>query len=164
MEEIEEINWDEARKYFSLAIEALNWSLILQCYQHTSLSWLDPNDEKVRIPNKEDLEEELWNIFEEMEEDDISDCQVGQWLVQVESFLDGVEVEIYFVPTSSYVMDYEEAEKEMRKWIKNHGIKEVLTEDLRVALKHCEESENYEMARKIQREIKRREKHESKKS
>lgn len=163
MEEIEEIDWEEAKKYFTLAIEALNWSLILQCYQHTSLVWRDEND-KIRIPTKEDLEFELWTIFVEMEEDNIGDCHIGQWVVQIESFMDGVEVEISFSPTSSYVMDYEEAEKEMRKWIKNHGIKEVLVEDLRVALRHCEEAENYEMARKIQREIKRREKHESKKN
>jgi hydrogenase maturation factor HypE len=76
----------------------------------------------------------------------------------------GTEVEIIFTPTSSYVMDYEGSEKEMRKWINNHAIKDVLTEDLRVALRHCEESENYEWARKIQKEIKRREKDESKKS
>jgi hypothetical protein len=57
-------------------------------------------------------------------------------------------------------MDYEGAEKEMQKWIKNHSIKDVLAEDLKVALRHCEQAENYELARKIQKEIKRREKYE----
>lgn len=162
--ELEEINWEEAKKYFELAIEALNWSLILQCFQQTSLIWRDPADEKVRIPNRKDLEEELWEIFDEMQEDEIHDCQIGPWVVRIENVLDaGSEVEIFFSPTSSYVMDYEGAEREMRKWIKNHAIKDVLTEDLRVALRHCEESEKYEWARKIQKEIKRREKMEAKK-
>jgi hypothetical protein len=165
MDEIEEVDWAEAKKYFTLAIEALNWSLILQCFQQTSLIWRDPNTEDIRIPSKSDLEQELWDIFAEMEEDEITECQIGQWVVRIESSEDwGSEIEIFFTPTSSYVMDYEGAEKEMRKWIKNHSIKDVLTEDLRVALRHCEEAENYELARKIQKEIKRREKHDKKTS
>jgi hypothetical protein len=162
--ELEEVNWEEAKKYFELAIEALNWSLILQCFQQTSMLWRDPKDEKIKIPNREDLEKELWEVFDEMKEDLINECQIGHWVVRIENAMDiGSEVEIFFAPTSSYVMDYEGAEKEMRKWIKNHGIREVLTEDLKVALRHCEESENYEWARKIQKEIKRREKVDSKK-
>jgi hypothetical protein len=167
MEDLGEVetNWEEAKKYFNLAIEALNWSLVLQCFQQTSMVWRDPSDEKIRIPSKEDLEKELWEIFEDMEEDELAECQIGQWIVRIENVLDlGTEVEIVFTPTSSYVMDYEGAEKEMKKWINNHAIKDVLTEDLRVALRHCEESENYEWARKIQKEIKRREKDEFKKS
>ena len=164
-EPLEEINWDEAKRYFTLAIEALNWSLVLQCFQQTSMSWRDPKTEELRIPTREDLERELWLIFDDMKEDEITECQIGQWVVRIECTLDwGSEVEIFFTPTSSYVMDYEGAEKEMRKWIKNHAIQDVLTEDLRVALRHCEESENYEWARKILREIKRREKYEHKKS
>lgn len=163
MDEIDEVDWVEAKKYFILAIEALNWSLILQCFQQTSLVWRDPDTEKIRIPSKLDLEQELWDIFYEMEEDEITECQIAQWVVRIESSEDwGSEIEIFFAPTSSYVMDYEGAEKEMRKWIKNHSIKDVLIEDLRVALKHCEQSENYEWARKIQKEIKRREKHDKK--
>ena len=162
--ELEEINWEEAKRYFSLAIEALNWSLVLQCFQQTAMVWRDPQDEKIKIPKKDDLEKELWEIFEEMQEDLIHECQIGPWVVRIENVLDvGSEVEILFTPTSSYVMDYEGAEQEMRKWINNHGIREVLTEDLRVALRHCEESENYEWARKIQKEIKRREKIDQKK-
>jgi hypothetical protein len=163
MDEIEEVDWAEAKKYFILAIEALNWSLILQCFQQTSLIWRDPDTEEIRIPRKLDLEQELWDIFAEMEEDEITECQIGQWVVRVESSEDlGSEIEILFAPTSSYVMDYEGAEKEMRKWIKNHSIKDVLAEDLKVALRHCEQSENYEWARKIQKEIKRREKYDKK--
>jgi hypothetical protein len=161
MDEIEEVNWVEAKKYFTLAVEALNWSLVLQCFQQTSLAWRDPDTEEIRIPTKLDLERELWDIFDEMQEDEITECQIGQWVVRIESTEDwGSEIEIFFTPTSAYVMDYEGAEKEMKKWIKNHSIKDVLTEDLRVALKHCEQAENYELARKIQKEIKRREKYE----
>jgi hypothetical protein len=160
MDEIE-VDWVEAKKYFTLAVEALNWSLVLQCFQQTSLIWRDPDTEEIRIPSKEDLENELWDIFYEMQEDEITECQIGQWVVRIESNEEwGSEIEIFFTPTSAYVMDYEGAEREMRKWIKNHSIKDVLMEDLRVALKHCEQSENYEWARKIQKEIKRREKHE----
>ena len=160
MDEIE-VNWVEAKKYFTLAVEALNWSLVLQCFQQTSLIWRDPDTEEIRIPSKEDLENELWDIFYEMQEDEITECQIGQWVVRIESNEEwGSEIEIFFTPTSAYVMDYEGAEREMRKWIKNHSIKDVLMEDLRVALKHCEQSENYEWARKIQKEIKRREKNE----
>ena len=160
MDEIE-VNWVEAKKYFTLAVEALNWSLVLQCFQQTSLVWRDPDTEEIRIPSKADLENELWDIFYEMQEDEITECQIGQWVVRIESNEEwGSEIEIFFTPTSAYVMDYEGAEREMRKWIKNHSIKDVLMEDLRVALKHCEQSENYEWARKIQKEIKRREKHE----
>jgi len=155
------VDWVEAKKYFTLAVEALNWSLVLQCFQQTSLIWRDPDTEEIRIPSKEDLENELWDIFYEMQEDEITECQIGQWVVRIESNEEwGSEIEIFFTPTSAYVMDYEGAEREMRKWIKNHSIKDVLMEDLRVALKHCEQSENYEWARKIQKEIKRREKHE----
>jgi hypothetical protein len=154
-----EVNWVEAKKYFALAIEALNWSLVLQCFQQTSMTWIDPVTEEIRIPNKVDLEKELWDILEEMEEDDISECQVGQWVVRIENAEElGSEIEILFTPTSSYVMDYEGAIKEMKKWINNHSIKDVLADDLKIALRHCEESENYEWARKIQKEIKRREK------
>lgn len=158
--ELEEINWADAKKYFTLAIQSLNWSIILQCFQQTSMIWRDPKDEKIKIPNRADLEKELWEIFEEMQEEQIHECQIGPWVVRIENAMDiGSEVEIFFTPTSSYVIDYEGSEKEMKKWIKNHAIREVLTEDLRVALKHCEEAENYELARKIQKEIKRREKY-----
>lgn len=161
MDEIEEVDWIEAKKYFSLAVEALNWSVILQCFQHTSLTWRDPDSEEIKIPTKFDLEKELWDIFDEMQEDSLTECQIGQWIVRIESNEDwGSEIEIFFSPTSAYVMDYEGAEKEMKKWIKNHSIKDVLAEDLKVALRHCEQAENYELARKIQKEIKRREKHE----
>lgn len=160
MDDIEEVDWIEAKKYFTLAVEALNWSVILQCFQQTSLTWRDPDSEEIRIPNKLDLESELWDIFDEMQEDEITECQIGQWVVRIESNEDlGSEIEIFFSPTSSYVMDYEGAEKEMQKWIKNHSIKDVLDEDLKVALRHCEQAENYEIARKIQKEIKRREKY-----
>lgn len=160
MDGLEEVNWVEAKKYFALAIEALNWSLVLQCFQQTSLVWIDPTTEEIRIPKRVDLEQELWDILKEMEEDEITECQIGQWIVRVESAEEwGSEIEIFFSPTSSYVMDYEGAVKEMKKWINNHAIKDVLAEDLKVALRHCEESENYEWARKIQKEIKRRDKH-----
>ena len=161
MDETEEVDWIEAKKYFLLAIEALNWSVILQCFQQTSLTWRDPDSEEIKIPTKLDLEKELWDIFDEMQEEAITECQIGQWVVRIESNEDwGSEIEIFFSPTSAYVMDYEGAEKEMQKWIKNHSIKDVLAEDLKVALKHCEQAENYELARKIQKEIKRREKYE----
>jgi hypothetical protein len=161
MDETEEVDWIEAKKYFSLAVEALNWSVILQCFQQTSLTWRDPDSEEIKIPTKLDLEKELWDIFDEMQEDSITECQIGQWIVRIESNEDwGSEIEIFFSPTSAYVMDYEGAEKEMKKWIKNHSIKDVLAEDLKVALRHCEQAENYELARKIQKEIKRREKYE----
>jgi len=163
MDDTEEVDWIEAKKYFSLAVEALNWSVILQCFQQTSLTWRNPDSEEIKIPTKLDLEKELWDVFSEMQEDEISECQIGHWVVRIESAEDlGSEIEIFFAPTSSYVMDYEGAEREMQKWIKNHSIKDVLSEDLKVALMHCEQSENYEWARKIQKEIKRREKNDKK--
>jgi hypothetical protein len=158
-----EIDWERAEKYFMMAVEALNWSIILQSYQQTSLAWRDPLTKETRIPTKSDLQKELFDIFSEMKEHDLEEYQIGQWVIQIVSDIDwGPEIEIFFTSTSSYIMDYEGTEKEMQKWIKNHAIKEISIKDLKIALQHCEESENYELAKKIQKEIKRREKMEIK--
>lgn len=154
-----EINWEIAEKYFIMAVEALNWSMILQSYQQTSLVWKDPKSKEIKIPTKTDLENELHEIFSEMKENNLAEYQIGQWVIKIESDIDwGPEIEIFFAVASSYIMDYEDTEKEMQKWIKNHAIRDISIEDLKIAIRHCENSENYEWAKKIQKEIKRREK------